>query len=126
MILLLDSLLLFLSFDLAILLLILGLFLGSHYFVLLVLCLEPVLGGAVNISPHLTDDLGNFCDFGGRVIGLDAIVDFSSVEEESREGSLGGGGLSIEIRGTLSESCFLPIIYNLNSPIFINGLQKSY
>jgi len=78
-----NSLLLFLALDLAVFLFILGLILSGNFLVLLVLDFESVLGGLFDMCPHIADDLGDFCDLGSWVIGLDLIIDFSSVEEES-------------------------------------------
>lgn len=74
--------LLLLALDLAVLRLILLLFLGSADLVLLVFGLESLLGGGLDVGPHVADDLGDFCDLGSGVLGLDAIIDFSSIKEK--------------------------------------------
>lgn len=82
--------LLLLAFDLAVLRLIFLLLLGSLDLVLLVLSLQSLLGGRVDVGPHVTDDLGDLSYFGGRVLGLHAIIDFSPVKEKSGQCALGG------------------------------------
>ena len=90
-----DALLLFLALDFAVLLLVLGLLGGDDFLVLLVLGLEAVLGGLVDVLPHVADDLGDFGNLGSRVVALDLVVHFSAVEEESGKGPLWGGWLTI-------------------------------
>jgi len=82
--------LLLLALDLAVLRLILLLFPGGLDLVFLVLGLEALLGGGLDIGPHVADDLGDLGYFGGWVLGLHAIIDFSPVKEKSRECTLGG------------------------------------
>jgi hypothetical protein len=82
--------LLLLALDLAVLRLILLLLLGSLDLVLLVLGFESLLGGGLDIRPHITNDLGDLSYFGGRVVGLHAIIDFSPVKEKSGQCALGG------------------------------------
>ncbi len=82
--------LLLLALDLAVLRLILLLLLGRLDLVLLVLGLKTLLDSGLNIAPHVTDDLGDLSDFGGRVLGLHAIIDFSPVKEKSGQRALGG------------------------------------
>lgn len=89
-----DAFLLLLALDLAVLLFVIGLEEGNFLLVLLVLGLEAILGGLVNLAPHVTDDLGDFGDLGGGVVCLDAIVDFSPEEEEGRQGSFGSRWLN--------------------------------
>lgn len=101
--------LLLLALDLAVLRLILLLFLGGADLVLLVFCLEAVLGGGVDVGPHVADDLGDLGDLGGRVLGLDAIIDFSSIKEKCREGALGGGGLRYGKELPFMSSPFYPL-----------------
>ena len=81
-----DALLLLLSLNLAVLLLVGGLALGSNDLVALVVHLETVLGGLVDGAPHVADDLGDLGDLGGGVLGLDAVIHFLAVEEKGGEG----------------------------------------
>ena len=78
-----DALLLFLALDFTVLLLVLGLHASDDFLVLLILSLKTVFGGLVDLLPHVTDDLGDFGNLGSRVVGLDSVVDFATVEEES-------------------------------------------
>ena len=105
-----DAFFLLLALDLAVVLFVLGLLDGDCLLVLLVLGLESVLGGGVDVLPHVADDLGDLGDLGGRVVRLHSVVDFAPVEEEGREGPLGGGRLP-RPKSTLSLFSFLPIIY---------------
>ena len=75
-------LLLFLAFDLAVLCLVLGFFLGGDDLVLLILLFQTFLGVFVDVAPHLTDDFGDFGDFGFGVLGLDLFVYFTAIEEK--------------------------------------------
>jgi len=81
--------LLLFALDFAVLGFIFFLLLGSLYLVSLVILLKTFLGSWVDMSPHVTDDLGDLGYFGGRVLGLDAIIDFLPVKEKSRKGTLG-------------------------------------
>ena len=101
--------LLLLALDLAVLRLVLLLFLGRADLVLLVLGNESLLGGGLDVGPHVTDDLGDLGDLGSGVLGLDAIIDFSSIKEKCREGALGGGGLRYDTELPFMSSPFYPL-----------------
>lgn len=66
-----------LAFNLAVLLLVGRLIFLVLSLICLILGLEPCLGGLVDSAPHLADDLGQLCDFGGRVFALDIVIDLS-------------------------------------------------
>lgn len=83
-----------LLFNLSVLVNISGFFGSSFFLVDLVKGFKSVLGGLINILPHLRDDFGEFGDWGVGVISLDFGVDFFSVEEKGGEGSLGGSRLN--------------------------------
>ena len=104
-----DVLLLFLALNLAVLLLVICLLLSCDLLVALVLGLETLLGCGVNSLPHVADDLGDLCDLGSGVVGLDSVIDFLPVEEKGGECPFWSWWLIYEIV-TLSEFSFLPII----------------
>ena len=79
---LLDVLLLFLALDLAVFLLVLGLLLSCNCLIALVFSFKALFGGRIDSLPHITDDLGDLCDLGGRVVGLDTVVNFLPIEEK--------------------------------------------
>lgn len=77
--------LLLFAFDLAVLSLVLLLQLVGLNLVFLVLSLEAVLGGLVDLPPHVADDPGNFCYLGSRVVSLHTIIHFTPIQEKCGE-----------------------------------------
>ena len=102
-------LLLFLALNLSVLLLIVGLLLSSYLLIALIFGLETLLSLGVHALPHIADDLGDLCDLGSGVVGLDSVIDFLPVEEKGGECPFWSWWLIYEIV-TLSEFSFLPII----------------
>ena len=74
---------LFFPLDLPILVFIFLLSLCCLLFILLILDFQSVPCGLVNFAPHLTDDFGQVSNFGIWVFGLNIIVHFGTIKEES-------------------------------------------
>jgi len=85
--------LLFLTFNLAILGFIFFLdFIGLN-FVFLIFSFETILGGLVDISPHITNNFSDLSYLGSWVISFHTIINLSPIEEKCRESSFGSGRL---------------------------------
>jgi hypothetical protein len=85
--------LLFLTFNLAILGFIFFLDFIGFNLVYLILAFEAVLGGLVNISPHITNNFSDLSYLRSWIVSFHTIVDFSSIKEKCREGSFRSGRL---------------------------------
>lgn len=111
--------LLLFALDFAVLGFIFFLLLGSLYLVSLVILLEAFLGSWVNMGPHVADDLGDLGYFGGRVLGLDAIIDFLPVKEKSRKGTLGRYWLLYQAYLLFRSFPFYPLYNKLNTSLLL-------
>lgn len=112
-------LLLLLALDFAVLGFIFLLLLGSLYLVSLVILFKAFLGSWVDMGPHVTDDLGDLGYFGGRVLGLDAIIDFLPVKEKSRKGTLGRHWLRYQPYLLFRSFPFYPLYNKLNTSLLL-------
>ena len=54
-------------------------------FVFLIQFIKAIFRSFVNLTPHITDDAGNFSDLRVWVVSLDLFINFASKKEESGE-----------------------------------------
>ena len=121
-------LLFFLALNLSVLSLVLLLVLSSLNFIYFILVFEPLFNSRVNICPHITNDFGDLSNFGSWIVGLNTIIDFSSIKEKSWESSFRSWWLYYDLLLLFMTFPFYPLYNKFNTKplLFIYILQRPF
>ena len=105
----------FLALNLSVLSLVLFLVLTRLGFIYFILVLKPLLISGVNICPHITNDFCDLSNFGSWIVGLNTIIDFSSIKEKSWESSFRSWWLYYELLLLFMTFPFYPLYNKFNT-----------